>query len=124
MTKQSKLLKIGFVAAATAAIVLSAIATSVNAGDQSHSIYRYSGNDFIVRKMPSGHGRGYVYIYRLMGTQWEEYGVDTVRAGGQPGGDSIAERIIRHGRLIGRVTVDLDNYLNTGLNNQNNPGGP
>ncbi len=119
MTRLSKTLTAGLLAAATAAIMLGALNAPAQARDQSHAIYRYAGNDFIVRPMSAGHERGYVYIYRRMGTQWEEYGVDAAGASG-----GIAGRIIRHGRRIGRVTVDFDNYLNTGLNNQNNPGGP
>jgi hypothetical protein len=86
------------------------------AGPRSHPVYMYGGNEFIIRKMPAGGGRVYIYAYRAAGGQWEPHSIATIDPRSESRGSSIPERIYRRGRYLGHVSVDLDNPINTHLN--------
>ncbi len=114
-THLSARLKSGLLAAALTSALMG-LGSSAQARDQAHAVYQYRGNQFIIRKMPAGHGRVYLYAYRRAGDQWEEHSIATVDAKSKHRGNSIPELIYSRGRYIGRVVVDLDNPLNTDLN--------
>ncbi len=101
--------------AAAAAILGVGLSAVAEARDATYQIYRYSGNDFIVRKTSHG-SQVHLHAYRAAGTQWERYAVSS-----SANGQSFPARILRHGRRIGRVTVDLDLYTSIDLNGHNNP---
>ncbi len=74
------------------------------------------GNEFIIRKMPAGHGKIYLYAYRRAGQQWERHSIATVDPRAKHHGNSIPEQIYYKGRRIGSIVIDLDNPMNTDLN--------
>jgi hypothetical protein len=91
-------------------------AAQADAREASYQIYRYGGNDFIVRRISHG-GHAYLHAYRAAGTQWERFAV-----AGSARGQSYPARILRHGRRLGRTRVDLDIYNSIDLNSfANNP---
>ena len=106
--------KYALIAAGFSALCVSGY--SAFAADSSHPVYMLGGNEFIIRKMPAGHGQVYLYAYRRAGNQWEHHSIATVDPGSKFRGNSIPERIYRRGTYLGRVSVDLDNPLNTDLN--------
>jgi hypothetical protein len=113
MAKATVKLSLGL---AVAGFMTVALAQSGTGAERSYTIYRLGGNEFIIRKMPAGRGRIYLYAYRAAGDQWERHSIAIVPARGKRRGNSIPERVYYKGRRIGSIRVDLDNPLNTDLN--------
>ena len=111
----TKWLKSGVLAASLLATSL-AIATNAQARDEKHPVFMLGGNEFIIRKMPAGQGKVYLYAYRRAGDQWERHSIVTVDPRAKHHGNSIPERIYYKGRRIGYIVIDLDNPMNTDLN--------
>lgn len=115
ISHRTKLLKSSLLAASLLATSLS-LGTAAQARDERHPVFMLGGNEFIIRKMPAGHGKIYLYAYRRSGQQWERHSIVTVDPRAKHRGNSIPERIYYNGRRIGSIVIDLDNPMNTDLN--------
>ncbi len=107
----------GAVGLAVLGLAATAPLAPAHAGNHVHKAYSYYNNEFIVREQPNGNRMG-LTVYRLAGDQWERENGITVSMGQYKSrrGSAMAMRILREGRFLGRVKVDLDNPLNTDLN--------